>query len=275
MPSSGRSRMRSPRDHPYFHEPLTTYEAGLRLALFHDGSRTCVEERTSRNQMSASMPLFLTPDLPVFYIINTSGGLVQGDRLSVDITLKNNSRACVTTQSANKIYRMERNCAIQDNVIRLDSGAYLEFVPEPNIPYGGSRFFQSTSIYLKKGSTMFYWDIIYPGRYARGEEFAYDIYSSSLDIFIDEEPALADTVMIEPARSDPRMPGILGKGRFAANIYVYAPDYEAYINEIEASCGITASGILFMRLVTEDWRSLQRKLQKLMVSFRKIYGNDS
>ena len=156
----------------------------------------------------------------------------------------------MTTQSANKIYRMEKNCAIQDNVIRLDSGAYLEFVPEPNIPFGGSRFFQSTSIYLKKDSTLFYWDIIYPGRYARGEEFAYDIYSSSLDIFLDEEQALADTVMIEPGRNDPRSPGVLGKGRFAANLYVYARDYGPYINEIEASHGVTASGILFMRLVT-------------------------
>ncbi len=265
--------MRSPRDHPYFHEPLTTNEAGLRLALFHDGNRTRVEERVSKNQMSASMPLFMAPDLPTFYMINTSGGLVQGDRLSVDISLKKGSRACVTTQSANKIYRMEKNCAIQDNVIRLDSGAYLEFVPEPNIPYGGSRFFQSTSVYLKKDSTLFYWDIVYPGRYARGEEFAYDIYSSSLDIFIDEEQALADTIMIEPGRNDPRLPGILGKGRFAANLYVYATDYGPYTSKIEDSYGITASGILFMRLVEDDWRSLQRKLQKLMASFRKVYGD--
>lgn len=255
-------------------EPLATHEAGMELVLFHDGERTRVERRTSKNQLSASRPLYLTRTMPQFYLINTSGGLVQGDRLDVAIMLKNNASACMMTQSANKIYRMEKNCATQHNEIRLDNGAYLEFVPEPNIPYGGSRFFQSTAIRLKKDSTLFYWDIIYPGRYARGEEFNYDIYSSSLDIFIEDELSLIDTVRIEPKKHDPRSPGILGKGRFAANVYAYAEDYGSFLKEIcENACGVTAAGILLVRLVSDDWPSLQDKLMKIKNSFRRSYAS--
>lgn len=270
--------MRWPGEHPYLIEPLATHEAGLELVLFHDGERTRVERRASKNQLSASRPLYFTRTkphfLPQFYLINTSGGLVQGDRLEVAISLKNNASACMMTQSANKIYGMEKNCAVQHNEIRLDSGAYLEFIPEPNIPYGGSRFFQSTTIRLEKDSTLLYWDIIYPGRYARGEEFLYDIYSSSLDMLIEGEPALIDTVRIEPKKHDPRSPGILGKGRFAANVYAYAEDYGLFMKEIcENACGVTAAGILLVRLVSGDWPSLQDKLVKIKNSFRRSYAS--
>jgi urease accessory protein len=262
-----------PAEHPYLHEALSTHEAGLELVLFHDGERTCVERRASKNQLSASRPLFLTATLPHFYLINTSGGLVQGDRLNVAVALKHHAGACMMTQSANKIYGMEKNCAVQHNEIRLDSGAYLEFVPEPNIPYGGSRFFQSTTIHLKKNSTLFYWDIIYPGRYARGEEFLYDIYYSGLDMLIEGEPALIDTIRIEPKKHDPRSAGILGKGRFAASVYAYAEDYSPLMKEMgDVSCGVTASGIFFARLVSDSWPSLQNELIKIKSSFRRSYA---
>jgi urease accessory protein UreH len=139
---------------------------------------------------------------------------------------------------------------------------------------GGSRFFQSTTIRLKKDSTLLYWDIIYPGRYARGEEFLYDIYCSGLDVFIENEPGLIDTVKIEPKKHDPRSPGILGKGRFAANVYAYAEDYGPFMKEIgETGCGVTAAGILLVRLVSDDWPSMKDKLVKIKSSFRRSYAS--
>ena len=153
---------------------------------------------------------------------------MQGDRLDTRITLGKGCKAHIMTQSANKIYGMERNCAVQRTSIELKEGACLEYVPEPTIPYAGSRSFQLNKVKLHKNSTMFFWDIAYPGRYCRNEEFGCDVYYSCLETYIDKEPALIDTVLIDPGRQDPKNAGIMGGNKFFANVYVYADDHKKF-----------------------------------------------
>ncbi len=176
------------------------------------------------------------------------------------------------TQSANKIYGMERNCAVQRMSVDLKEGACLEYVPEPNIPYAGSRSFQLNKVKLHRNSTMFFWDIAYPGRYCRREEFGCDVYYSCLEMFIDKRPALIDTVLIDPSRQDPKKAGIMGGNKFFANVYVYAADYEKFEGSIEKqSHCVNAAGILIIRMLGNDSMALRRKLEKIYDGFKKAY----
>jgi urease accessory protein len=56
----------------------------------------------------------------------------------MDIELKNNACAHITTQGATRVYRMERNYATQILNIRVDGGSCLQFVSDQIIPYRGS-----------------------------------------------------------------------------------------------------------------------------------------
>src|SRR5271154_84603 len=53
------------------------------------------------------------PNLPCVTIISTSGGILQGDRNTIEIELAPNSQAHVNTQSATKIQEMDANYASQ------------------------------------------------------------------------------------------------------------------------------------------------------------------
>ena len=56
----------------------------------------------------------------------------------------------------------------------VGDGALLEYLPDAVIPYAGSRHMQRTEIRLGRGSTLFWWEILAPGRLAAGERFAFE-----------------------------------------------------------------------------------------------------
>lgn len=258
----------------FLNEPIETHDGLLKLVLTNKNNKTHTEERYTKNPLSISKPLYLTQHMAYFYLINTSGGLVQGDRLHIDITLNENCRANITTQSATKIYGMEKNCAVQYTSIEMRENSYLEYLPDPNIPYRDSRFFQISEIHLKKNSTLFFWDILYPGRFSRGEEFENDIYYSNLKIFLDNELSLIDTVVIAPKKQDPKNIGIMGNKKFAANLYLFSENYELFIRELQGySYGINPAGMLVIRILEEEWLTAKRKLEEIWGKVRKTYAN--
>ena len=86
------------------------------------------------------------PELAWVFLITTSGCLLQGDRLALDMRLGPGARAHVTTQSATKIHSMDANYAAQTQSIALSDDAYLEFLPDPLIPHRNARFVSDTRI---------------------------------------------------------------------------------------------------------------------------------
>lgn len=266
--------MRFPEPYETFDgEPLEKHESSLELEVECRRGHTCVARRKCGGHLSASRQILSDTEPASFYIINTAGGIVQGDRLNLDIKVGSGCSARILSQSANKIYRMESNCAAQYSSIELDKGARLEYVPEPNIPYARSRYFQYGKLMLHRGSTLFYWDVLYPGRYGRGERFDRCVYFSRLDAFIDGEPALVDTVFIDPDRAWPLSPGIMGGRRFQANAYIYADDYgrlEKYLKGY-SHC-VNAAGMLLIRLLEDDALAMRKKLERLHRQFNMAYG---
>jgi urease accessory protein len=265
--------MRFPEQYgSYLKEPLQVHSAELELELENDDGHVRVERRLTKNQLSVSRPLDISPGPESFYLINTAGGVVQGDRLSTHISLGKGCRAHVTTQSANKIYGMEHNCAVMQTSIELKEGAYLEYTPEPNIPYAGSRSFQLTNIKLHGNSRLFCWDIAYPGRYARNEEFGCDVYFSHMEMCIRNKPVLIDSVVIDPKRQDPWAAGIMGGKKFLANAYAYASDYKEFEKCLKGvSYCINGRGVMLIRIMGNDSLDMRKKLERIAGSFRKVF----
>jgi urease accessory protein len=168
---------------------------------------------------------------------------------------------------------MERNCAVQRSEISVGPGAFLEYPPEANIPFGGSRLLQQTTVRLDPDAMLLCWDVLHPGRYAREEEFACNLYFSGMEIQVDGRPALIDTVVLEPGSRDPRAPGIMGGNRFAANVYVYARDIRPYAGALRDWPGFVAPpGLLVLRLLGDDWLAMSRGLDEIWRRFRETAG---
>jgi urease accessory protein len=161
------------------------------------------------------------PEMAYVYIMSPSGGILQGDRLRVEISLKKGARVHVTTQAATKVYRMSANYATQDVAVFVDEGCYLELVPDQLIPYGDSRFHQRMTMRVHDDATMLYSEIVTPGRTGRGERFQYDIFSLKT-IGLDQASRLRflDALLLEPKRSSRPQDVFGGEREVFANLFV-------------------------------------------------------
>jgi len=196
----------------------------LRLEENEDGGKTVVKEQYSKVPLYTQRALYLEESLPsmaYMYIISPSGGILQGDRYRMDITLKNKAHAHLTTQGATRIYRMEKNYATQMVYVDVDDGCYFEFVPDQIIPYRDSRFYQKVDLKIHENATMVYSEIIVPGRVASRESFEYDIcYMKSLGRNQNNKLRFIDIAILEPKKNNLKLLGILGNFDVVGNMYI-------------------------------------------------------
>ena len=134
-----------------------------------------------------------------YYILNPGGGYLDGDRYQMQISLENQARLTLTTQSATKVYKTPHTPAYQETEIYLKEGSYLEYIPDPLIAYRHARYKQKNVIHMEKGATFLYSDIITPGWSPEGERFSYDMLQLINEIYMDDELVAYDHIKLNPA----------------------------------------------------------------------------
>ena len=196
----------------------------LRFEQDLERGKTVVKEQYSKVPLYTQRALYLEESLPsmaYMYIISPSGGILQGDRYRIDITLKNNAYAHITTQGATRIYRMEKNYATQIVNIVVDDSCYFEFIPDQIIPYRDSRFYQKVDLKVHDNATMVYAEMIVPGRVASGESFEYDIcYMKALARNQNHMLRFIDVAVLEPKKRVLKTLGILENFDVVGNMYI-------------------------------------------------------
>ncbi len=164
------------------------------------------------------------PEMAYVYIISPSGGILQGDRFRMDIALTNSAIAHVTTQSATRIYRMNKNFGTQIINLDVDKNCYLEYIPDQIIPYRDSRFYQVSNIKVHEEATCVYSEILTPGRVASNESFEYDIcYMKVKSVNQNDKLRLIDIAKIEPKKENVKSFGVLNNYDILGNIYILTP----------------------------------------------------
>jgi urease accessory protein len=185
----------------------------LRMEYDSHRQRTVAKEQYSKVPLFTQRVLYLEESLPsmaYLYIISPSGGILQGDRYRMDITLANNAFLHLTTQGATRIYRMDKNYATQLVNIHVGEGCYFEYIPDQIIPYRNSRFYQNVSLNVHDNSTFIYSEILVPGRVGSGESFEYDIcYMKTKAKNQNGNLRLIDTAILEPKRRNLKNFGVL------------------------------------------------------------------
>jgi urease accessory protein len=206
----------------------------LRLEQDKSNGKTSVKEQYSRVPLYTQRALYLEEalsNMAYMYIISPSGGMLQGDRYRMDITLRNHAFAHITTQGATRIYRMERNYATQ--IVNIDVGedCYFEYIPDQVIPYRDSRFYQEANLRVHDNATLLYSEIITPGRVASGEHFDYDIcYMKAIAKDHGGGLKFTDVAMLEPKKRDMKVFGVLSSHDVAGNMYIITKNKLQEIN---------------------------------------------
>jgi urease accessory protein len=160
------------------------------------------------------------PDLATVTIASPAGGILQGDVLETTIRVGAVARLTVGTQSATRIYRAPDAPAASTTILDVRPGAYLEYLPDPYIPYDGSRFRAMTTCTVAEDGTLILADALVGGRLARGERFGLESFESVVDILRPDGDLIArDAVTLG---ADPRVErvGRLGRHLALGTLYV-------------------------------------------------------
>ncbi len=177
----------------------------------------------------ASSPLrFLQPrnhgDGAWVFSTTFGGGMVDGDRVDVELTAAAGALAFLGTQSATKVYRSPAGCVHRLGA-RVEEGAALAVVPDPVVCFAGARYAQRVAIDLAPDASLVLLDGYTCGRAARGERWELASFEARTTITRGGALVLADATRLDPAHGDlPRRMGpfdvvlsLVGLGpRFAA-----------------------------------------------------------
>ncbi|MEU8314111.1 MULTISPECIES: urease accessory protein UreD [unclassified Micromonospora] len=214
----------------------------LRLGFERRGDRTIMRDVFRQSPLLVQRALYWDeemPGLPCVMILTTSGGVLQGDRLRMDVGLGPGAQAHLVTQAATKIQEMDANYGTQTQSFTLADDAYLEFLPEPVIPFRRSRFVSDTVVRLPQTATMLYAEVLQPGRkyYRDGEIFAYDLFSTTLRAQRpDGRPLFVEKFVITPGRVPVTRIGVMDRFHVFGNaVLLTDPDRAARVFERTAT----------------------------------------
>ena len=196
----------------------------LKIVLIKSLDKTLIKEQISEAPLHLQKALYCEenfPEIAYLYIASSSGGILQGDRYRIDIIMKENSMAHITTQGATRIYSMNSNSATQIVNLIVKKGAYLEFIPDQIIPYKNSRFYQKMNLNIHEDATLVYSEVVTPGRTAMGESFEYDIcYLKTVARNQNNKLLFSDVGKLEPKKQKVTIFGILGDHSVFGTVYI-------------------------------------------------------
>ena len=188
------------------------------------GGRTELVERFQKAPLHIVKPLWYDPNLPemAFLILMSSGGgIAQADRYRTDVRCGPDTLVHLTTQAATKVYRMEHDYATQLVNIDAGPGAYVEYLPDPLIPFKDARYYQRTEVTVAPGGTVVLGDTLTAGRLARNERHQYRVLATDLRIGRPDGRLLAvDTLRLQPDDPGSGSEGVLGPGVLAGYDHV-------------------------------------------------------
>lgn len=238
---------------PYCDEPPqmksgATGKVGyLRLDFQRDEKlgRTVLADLDRRAPLLAQKALYWDgsqPDMACVITMETTGCVVQGDRLALEVHAGKGSRALVTTQSATKVHSMEHNHATLLQHFKVEEKGWLEYVPDPLILHRRARFLQDTWVTLPASAGFLYGEILMPGRrwHHEEEQFGFDMYSAGFHVFRNDGEALfEERLVLDPGKTPFCNAGIMAGYEVFGTLYALVPEEFLPVLREEAGSGVT------------------------------------
>lgn len=222
-----------PRNLLAYDDPVPSLAVGragkvglLELAFAGIGGRTRIVHQYQRSPLYVLQPIHLDPqcpDMAFIYLQQSGDGLVQGDRYRIDVDVAPGAAVHLTSQTPTKIYGMRANFATQQVHLRVEAGAVLEYLPDPVVPFRGSRFLSRTQLTVDPDAIVLAGEVLLPGRVAHGEDHDYDLYRAETEVRdLDGVLLFADQLELAPPVGEPRSPGRLGSYSVLATLNILA-----------------------------------------------------
>lgn len=194
------------------------------------------------------------------FLLTYGGGLVGGDKISLNVSLEENTRLVLVTQGSTKIFKSPARSVVSAQTLHVTiaGGASLCYLPDPTQPFSESIYEQKQTFLVHPcgTSSLCVLDWVSEGRRARGESWT--LWSWKGRNEIRESPQenagrsrllLRDAVMLSNDSGEAVQPGASivertnGMGVFGTLI-LYGPTFQAlaafFLNEFKSQPRIGA-----------------------------------
>ena len=237
------------------------------------------DERTKLGDCYFTAPFkiakpFYENDMMKIVVMSASAGMMAGDVQEFDIKVEDNAKLYFTTQSYEKIHKMDEGFASRTANIRVGNEASLYYVPLCTIPFAKSSFKGDTKIWLEDNSSkLFLAEIFAPGRKAYGEQFKYDTYISRTLVWRNNNLIYYDNTRYIPDKIKLDGYGMFEKWTHLLNIFITSTiesdklieDIREYIKvkDLEGGASITEYGDISIKVLGNNAQILEDVVKKM------------
>jgi urease accessory protein len=249
------------------------------LKFAHIDGETRLAGLYQHEPMRVLFPEPAADDIRCAAIVTTSGGLVGGDEIEIEVSAGPGTAALVMPQAAEKVYRSAgADCRIEV-ALEVGANAWLEWLPQETILFQGARLRRLTRIDLAPGAAILAGEMLVFGRRARGERLATGLVRDAWEIRRSGRLVWADALHM-----DDRLAEILAHaagfdGAEAAATTVYADDAPERLLDAARellphgvaglrTAATVVGGVLITRWIGHDAFCLRREFGRFWAGFR-------
>ncbi|MGH1370399.1 MAG: urease accessory protein UreD [Cellvibrionaceae bacterium] len=186
------------------HSPVSTIATDKRWLAKFAGEFVSVDGHTRMGPTEHCGPLRVQrPFYPEglgclhLYLLHPPGGLVGGDRLSIELAAEAQSHVLMTTPSAGKVYRNISDLSQGQHVtLSVADGAQLEYLPQENIIFDGADAELTTEVDISGSGLFIGWEITCLGRFESREMFERGRLTQSLMVRRAGRPLFSDRLCL-------------------------------------------------------------------------------
>lgn len=242
------------------------------------GEQTKLKHLYQASPLRVLFPTLPKTELNTAVLVTTSGGLVGGDQLEINLTAGANSKALVMGQAAEKVYRSVGPDTFFNTDIKIHDGAYLEWLPQETIVFDQARLRRSTRVDIAETGQFTGAEMLVFGRTAMGENVQTGLVRDVWDIRKNGKRLWADALHLDgDIKSKLDHPAGFDGARAVATFIHVSSDAQNHLDfareildhESDVRTGATISNsVLVVRWLAKDTLQLRNSFGKFWAAFR-------
>jgi urease accessory protein len=252
-----------------------------RLVLSSSETGTQIDDIFERSPTRIMFPRTGHCQVAEAVIINTGGCVAGGDRLECSVTALPGASIAVTSQAAEKVYRVLHDPARVTTRLKARESARLAWLPQETIIFNGARLHRMTEIELFSGAELLALEWLVLGRAAHGEIVVAGSVLDGWRVKKDGRLIWADNFRInEEIFPRLRQKALLSNCSAIATLIYFGPDLDKrldclreILSSLACNCAATfVSGLIVARFAAEQSSDLKLVLRSFLQQFESVVG---
>ncbi|KAJ3151532.1 hypothetical protein HDU89_001975 [Geranomyces variabilis] len=172
------------------------------------GHISCIfrNPRTILTQLAFAYPLrLLAPRAhsrsAAAYALTFGGGLLSGDRITLNVSLAPHTSLALLTQGSTKVFPRktagEAGVSAQTLVATVAASALLALLPDPTTLFAGAAYVQHQTLRCDSGASLCLLDWYTAGRASRGERWEFESYETMNEVWVDGVCVVRDAWLLQ------------------------------------------------------------------------------